>query len=183
MKRRLGKKVQEWREIAERCLARDPDSEIAQGLLKCANDAEAAMNSKRGRAIIAAIVLAATALLADARELLAERQADHSTTFTLSAPRSEWPFEIPAIPLEHNPEERSGDTIVITSSPISASGSNEGGGASAAPFALDSDDLGALPFRTTYDSYTNLSAASRIFQDDPIVVPHEERNAESEPVS
>src|ERR1700720_3215061 len=62
-----------------------------------------------------------------------------------------------------------------TASVISASGA-----ASAAPFALDADDLGALPFRTRYDSYTNLSAVLQIFQDDAIVVPHEEGNAKIE---
>jgi hypothetical protein len=48
------------------------------------------------------------------------------------------------------------------------------GGASTAPFALDADDLGALPFRTTYDSYTNLSAVLEIFKGDAIVAraPH-----------
>ena len=179
MKRRWRKQVQEWREIAERCFARDPDSQVGQSLLKCANDVEVALNSKRGRAVIVAIVLAATALLADARELLADRQEDHSlmTTYTLAAPRPV-PFEIPAIPLEHNPEERSGDNVVITSSQISASGSNQSG--SAAPFALDADDWGALPIRTTYDSYANLSAVLQIFQDDAIVVPHEQGNAKIE---
>jgi hypothetical protein len=45
------------------------------------------------------------------------------------------------------------------------------GGAESAPFALDSDDWGALPFRTTYASHTNLSAVLGIFQDDAIGAP------------
>jgi hypothetical protein len=45
------------------------------------------------------------------------------------------------------------------------------GGASAAPFALDSDDWGALPFRTTYDSHTNLRAVLAISQDGAIGAP------------
>jgi hypothetical protein len=44
------------------------------------------------------------------------------------------------------------------------------GGASAVPFALDTDDWGALPFRTTY-SHTNLSAALEIYKDDAIGAP------------
>ena len=47
-----------------------------------------------------------------------------------------------------------------------------GAGASAAPFALDSDDLGWLPFRTTYaSSYPNLSAVLEISKDDAIGAP------------
>lgn len=44
-------------------------------------------------------------------------------------------------------------------------------GASAAHFALDSDDWGVLPFRTTYDSHTNLRAVLDISQDDAIGAP------------
>jgi hypothetical protein len=46
-----------------------------------------------------------------------------------------------------------------------------GGGAESVPFAQDSDDWGALPFRTTYASPTNLSAVLEISRDDVIARP------------
>jgi len=45
------------------------------------------------------------------------------------------------------------------------------GGAESVPFALDSDDWGALPFRPTYDNHTNLSAVLEIFRYDGIATP------------
>lgn len=125
MKRTLVATILAWREIAAQRLAKDPDDQVAQGLSKCANDLEAAISSKRSRATVAAIVFAAAMLLAEGREALAERQEAFQmmTTSTLAAPLPEF-FHIPAIPLEHNPEEPSGESVVITASAISASGSN-----------------------------------------------------------
>jgi hypothetical protein len=45
------------------------------------------------------------------------------------------------------------------------------GGAESVPFALDSDDWGALPFRPTYANHTTLSAVLEIFQYDGIATP------------
>jgi hypothetical protein len=118
--------IEQWRETANRLVAKDPDDRAGQALIKCANDLESEMSTNRGVAAAAAIVFAATTLLAEVRQDLEEYKQDRSvyTTNTLVPTRS-MGFEQPAIPNnEHNPEERGDTELVFAVAVSSVSGSN-----------------------------------------------------------
>jgi len=118
------KYIEQWRETGNGLIAKDPDDRAGQALVKCANDLEFEMSTKRGLAATMAIIFTATALMAEAARDLEERYQDRSmyTTTTLVPPR-DMQFEQPVVPAAHIPEDRGGETIFLVS-PLSASGSN-----------------------------------------------------------
>src|SRR6266851_5842013 len=119
MHENLEKVVRQWRDAGNALLAKDPDDR-GDGLIKCANDLEAALRSKKPWSVIGAILAAGSLLFGEV--FLEHQHSQETTTYTLAAPRSGLP-EIPPVQTDDTEREGGDRDVVNTVSVVSTSGS------------------------------------------------------------
>jgi hypothetical protein len=117
----LKKVVIKWRDAGNALLAKDPDDRAGDGLIKCANDLEAALHSTKPWSTVGVILAAGSLLFGET--FLEHQHGQETTTYTLAAPRPALP-EIPPVQTDDTERESGDRNVVSTFSVVSTSGAN-----------------------------------------------------------